>query len=143
VADSPRTITAEFQENVCPMGTPEWWLASHGLTNAAPEIEETGDSDGDGMPAWAEYVADTDPTNKASALRITGIRPGGSGMEVDWAGGTGAWQYLENRTRLDSGAEPWICIYTGQPPTAVTNSALDTAATNRSLFYRIRAERRP
>lgn len=50
-------------------GTPYWWLAQHGL--AANDTGELYD-EGDGVPAWQEYVADTDPTNAASFFRISG-----------------------------------------------------------------------
>ena len=51
-----------------PHGTPHAWLAQHGLST-----DETGElfDEGDGVPAWQEYVADTDPTNAASRFRIT------------------------------------------------------------------------
>ena len=49
-------------------GTPSWWLVRHGLpANAAGEEYD----EGDGLPAWQEYVADTDPTNADSCFRIT------------------------------------------------------------------------
>ncbi len=47
--------------------TPAWWLIRHGLPPNA--IGEEFD-EGDGLPAWQEYVADTDPTNAASCFRI-------------------------------------------------------------------------
>ena len=52
-----------------PHGTPFAWLVQHGLP-----ADETGElhDEGDGMPAWQEYVADTDPTNAASCFRIRG-----------------------------------------------------------------------
>ncbi len=52
-----------------PHGTPHAWLAQHGL--ATDESGELFD-EGDGTPAWQEYVADTDPTNAASCFRIRG-----------------------------------------------------------------------
>ena len=49
-------------------GTPAWWLVQHGLpANAVGE----GYDEGDGIPAWQEYVADTNPTNAGSCFRIT------------------------------------------------------------------------
>lgn len=55
--------------DLAPHGTPYAWLAQHGLaTNETGELYD----EGDGVPAWQEYVADTDPTNAASVFRITG-----------------------------------------------------------------------
>ena len=48
-----------------PLGTPDWWLALYG-------VGET-DDEGDGVPAWQEYVADTDPTDEASYFHIAAI----------------------------------------------------------------------
>jgi Zn-dependent metalloprotease/subtilisin family serine protease len=53
--------------------TPVDWLARHGLTNAAWQVEEMLDQDGDGFQAWQEYITGTDPTNRASCFRVLGI----------------------------------------------------------------------
>ena len=53
--------------------TPLWWLAQYNLpTNDAGAMYE----DGDGMPAWQEYIAGTDPTNALSVLRIVNVSGG-------------------------------------------------------------------
>jgi len=63
--------TNEFLHNfpVLPHGTPVPWLISYGyggnFTNA-----ELLDTDKDGMPAWKEYWANTDPTNRASIFAV-------------------------------------------------------------------------
>ena len=50
-------------------GTPSWWLVQHGLpANAAGEEYD----EGDGIPAWQEYIADTNPTNSDSWFRVAG-----------------------------------------------------------------------
>ena len=63
-----------------PHGTPEWWLADNGLTNALTLADdELADSDGDGFANWKEYAAGTDPNASASLLSFTGqsTAPGG------------------------------------------------------------------
>lgn len=50
------------------------WLAQYRLTNALVQTFNeavTNDADGDGMKAWQEYIAGTNPTNDQSAFRIT------------------------------------------------------------------------
>ena len=137
----PVSLSANFLENLAPMGTPEWWLASHGLTNGTLAQEELADTDGDGMSAYKEYVADTVPTNADSVLRITGLAPGSSDCSVRWLGGEWAVQYLERRRSLTSTGEVWVTIHTNSPQTTVTNVFSDVTATNGLLFYRIRVER--
>jgi hypothetical protein len=55
-----------------PNGTPEWWLADQGLTNALSLAEnEQADADSDDFANWKEYAAGTDPNGSASLLRFT------------------------------------------------------------------------
>ena len=48
-----------------PQGTPNWWLDAHGVTE--------GYDAGDGVPASAKYVMDTDPNIEGDYLRITSV----------------------------------------------------------------------
>jgi hypothetical protein len=137
-----RTVVAHFAENVAPMGTPLSWMEDHGLTNPSVAVAETNDSDGDGMLAWQEYMADTDPTNQASMLSITGVTRDGNGIRVDWKGGEWARQYVQTRRDLTATGELWTSIRTNANlPTPITNFVIDTEATNSVLFYRVKAER--
>ena len=123
-----------------PLGTPEWWMVSHGLTNDTFAEEELLDGDTDGLKAWQEWVSDTDPTDSNSVLQVTGIEPDGAGMKLYWKGGVQATQVLEQRTNLVSGTD-WAPVFTNIPPTSTTNSLSDSSATNRAGFYRIKAWR--
>lgn len=137
-----RTVVAHFAENVAPKGTPEHWLAQYGLTNSSPAVEELNDHDGDGVPAWEEYVADTDPTNTASVLAFTGLRVEGTSVRLDWKGGQWARQYLDVRTNPLSPVAPWTCIFTNaELPTSVANFTIVTNTLQPMRFFRIRAER--
>ena len=66
---SNRTIHAQFSELLTVQGVPQWWLASHGLTNQ-PWDEAAALDHGAGVPAWEAWVAGTDPTNSATTFRI-------------------------------------------------------------------------
>jgi hypothetical protein len=59
---------------------------------------------------------------------------------VTWQGGSSVRQYLEVCTDLMATNEKWQVIYTNHPPTAITNTLLDAGITNRTLYYRLRAE---
>lgn len=97
------------------------------------------DSDDDGMVDGAEWIADTNPTNPASVLVITGLGRQEEGIRVEWAGGIGARQYLLRKHSLTS-MEAWTAIFTNEPPTAVAANYVDQV-TNAASFYRIQAER--
>ena len=48
-------------------GVPKWWMDQYSLTNVNDTVR---DVDRDGLQAWQEYIAGTDPTNRASCFRI-------------------------------------------------------------------------
>jgi hypothetical protein len=98
------------------------------------------DTDADGMNDWAEWTADTNPTNNASLLMITEIKKQGAGMQVAWSGGVNARQYLLRSESLTSRPDAWEAIFTNQPPTLVSTNMVDIT-TNKTFFYKIKAER--
>ena len=59
-------------ESFAELGTPINWLDDY---YAGPDWDaaEMDDSDGDGYPAWAEYIALTDPTSPASCFSVTQV----------------------------------------------------------------------
>jgi len=62
VGRAPLTATTQ--------GTPHLWLVQYGLIAGTDyEAAAIADVDGDGHMAWQEYVAGSDPTNRASAFR--------------------------------------------------------------------------
>jgi hypothetical protein len=66
--------TARPLIGVGPLGTPEWWLADHGLTNGLSLAEnELEDADDDGFPNWKEHGAGTGPNDPGSLLRVTDL----------------------------------------------------------------------
>lgn len=54
------------------MGTPVSWFESYGITSEFDNAELL-DLDGDGLAAWQEYVAGTDPTVAASVFEIVTV----------------------------------------------------------------------
>jgi uncharacterized repeat protein (TIGR03803 family) len=137
--DKPRTILAGFVADMATNGVPHWWLAQYGLPT---DDDGALFDEGDGVPAWQEYFADTDPTNSDSVLAPIGIAVDESGVRIDWKGGQWATQYVESCVDLGSTTPVWTCIHTNATlPTPVTNFIVDSAATNSVLFYRIKAGR--
>ena len=75
--DAPVSFSLEWALKTetagAPVPVPYDWLTAHwpgsGTDAAACEALALEDADGDGFPAWAEYAANTDPTNAADRLR--------------------------------------------------------------------------
>ena len=98
--------------------------------------------DGDAMNNLAEYLADTDPTQAASVLRMTGVVATGADERITWVGGTLAWQALESATSLAGTNVPWTVCASNAPPTPATNAWLQAGAAGSSTrVYRVRAWR--
>jgi hypothetical protein len=130
---TPKSVTAYFAEDQETNGTPHWWLAQYGLAT-----NETGANydDGDDMPAWAEYVAGTDPTNPASVLRIFGVDD--SGRVVGWTSVSGRLYTVLYGSNLLTGFQV-LGAGSNLPATPSRNNYTNTTATNiPSLFYRIK-----
>jgi parallel beta-helix repeat protein len=124
-----------------PMGTPIRWLQNHGLTNVGYGVAELADLDCDAAPAWAEYIADTDPRDSNSVLSVTDIVPEGDGLRIFWKGGEQAIQQIEVRSSLSPSGEPWTPTLTILPPTALSSNHLFGTPPGDRQFYRIRARR--
>jgi len=101
----------------------------------------TNDPDGDGMHNLGEWTANTDPTNRTSVLRVTGVSEGQNGVRIDWQGGTWARQYAEYAWRPDATNGEWVVVFTNEPPTSTQTNLIHAGTTNQSAFYRIRARR--
>ncbi|MBQ6924573.1 MAG: C10 family peptidase [Kiritimatiellae bacterium] len=76
---------AQTETATTPVPVPYSWLDAYypnGAANAAAyETLAFSDTDGDGFPAWAEYVANTDPANAVSRLTCR-ISIGANGVPV-------------------------------------------------------------
>ena len=83
LVEAPLAVTANFAENLTSHETPEWWLASYGLTNEY-ESAATNDFDGDGYSTWQEWILQTDPTNINSSLEVRSVPEPGGGYVVCW-----------------------------------------------------------
>ncbi len=130
----PRTVVAVFSARLTPPHhVPEWWLAGYGWTQDFEAAAES-DSDGDGLAAWQEWKAGTDPTNALSVLKVIGFDWSNSLPRLVWTGGSSKTQWIERAAGL---AGPWVAIHTNLPPTPVTN-LLTPPAYGAKSFYRVK-----
>jgi large subunit ribosomal protein L40e len=68
--DAPKWITANFAANwTTNRPTPEWWLASYGITDRFDEAVSE-DPDGDHVMTGDEFIMNTDPKNQFSFLHL-------------------------------------------------------------------------
>jgi len=112
-----------------PLGTPHWWLALHGVT----ELYEGGN----GIPAWQEYVMDTDPNDPDSYLRVVDIQRGGAAAAVTFRPASARRTYvLQRRGNLTAGS--WAHV-PGQLDAGSTGDArtLSDPAPPGEAFYRV------
>ncbi|MBI4326909.1 MAG: hypothetical protein HY674_16845, partial [Chloroflexi bacterium] len=97
------------------------------------------DPDQDGITNQDEYIADTDPQDPASLRRS--IRLESSQAVLSWEGGRAARQFLEERLDLGDPNEPWITIWTNEPPTQPTGAFTNQLDLDGARFYRLRVLR--
>lgn len=103
---APRTLTARFAADVTEnTGTPHWWLAAYGLTNASFEEEALSIPEGGTLPAWKAYVADLDPTDPESQLPYLRVSLDDTGGAFSIDTTSTARQYaIEYTTNLHDGS---------------------------------------
>jgi hypothetical protein len=124
-----RTLAFDKQ----PRGTPNWWLDLYNVTEDY--------DDGDLVPAWKEYVADTDPTNAASYFHIVSISKLPLAT-VYFPSSSRRYYTLQRLDNLKTGSWTNVMAQTDIKGTGGLDSLQDTtAATQR--FYRVKAKVAP
>jgi endonuclease/exonuclease/phosphatase family metal-dependent hydrolase len=85
----------------------EAWLEDQSLDPEDPRYDPDADDDGDGMTTYEEYIADTDPTQSNSVLKLSGMYVNSSGtgngtgeIRFSFPASTGRYYQLEYSTNL-------------------------------------------
>ena len=119
-----------------------WQIQYFGDTNNAAAAVDA-DPDGDGQSNEAEFLSGTDPTNSASAFRITAVLRESNDLRVIWTMGSGRTNALQVTTGDGGGSyttNNYSDIFTVTNTLGSLTNYLDVGgATNvPSRFYRIR-----
>ena len=118
-------------------GMPDAWESLHGF-NARQPADGALDSDGDGALNRQEYVADTDPTNKASCLRLVAISADGP-VTIFFPSAASRRYSLQGVATLPEGA--WSNVPGAGPRAGVDGQDFMTDTNEASYrFYRIGVE---
>jgi hypothetical protein len=87
-----RTIAFDRQ----PQSTPNWWLVANNVSENSDE--------GDDVPAWMEFVADTDPNNATSFFHLVSVTTTGTTATVEaWPTSTERYYTLKYTDSLHLG----------------------------------------
>lgn len=122
-----RTLAFDTQ----PQGTPNWWLDHHGVAENYDE--------GDSVPAWMEYVMDTDPNDVGSYLRIVAVSNSPAATDVTfWPASTRRYYSLNWRGDLTTGGWTNVAGQTALTGTGGEQTVRDTNTAARA-FYRVKA----
>jgi hypothetical protein len=117
-------------------GIPNGWEDARGLSRNDPH-DGGRDPDGDGVTSFEEFIADTDPYDANSCLRLRGVTFSAQRLLLEWTGGETATQYVEHACSLNG---PWQAVHTNHPPMNKRNS-IDLPSAGERGFFRIRARR--
>lgn len=135
--DKPRALVAHFWSELTTNAVPLAWLAQNGLTNGANDALALSDRDGDGLFAWQEFYAGTDPNNASSVFAVVDFGFANGSNYVTWTGGTNGSSrpfIIESCPRIEPG---WRTVVDEVPR---SGSGLNTywwRATNSAGFYRV------
>ena len=123
-------------------GIPNGWKQQYGFDPLDPTVA-SADTDGDGMSNLQEFLAGTDPTDSASAFRITSVIGTGSDVLVSWMTGIGKTNALQVTAGPPGGGyttNDFTDIFIVTNTVGSTTNYLDTGgATNApARYYRVR-----
>ncbi|HUJ10342.1 MAG TPA: pectinesterase family protein [Verrucomicrobiae bacterium] len=84
VSNSAGSVTSASATLTVTLNAFQTWQQQHFGCTLCPQAAASADPDGDGLSNEAEYLAGSDPTNSASALRITSAVQQSSDVVVTW-----------------------------------------------------------
>jgi subtilisin family serine protease len=115
---------------------PDWWEQQY--FGQLISLNFPVDPDQDGANNLAEWLAGTNPTNAASALRLTAIpSAGGNSVELQWPSAPGRFYRLLS---ANLAAGPFSPLATNLAATAPLNTLTNPITTSSQRYYRLQVE---
>ena len=119
-----------------------WRLGYFGMIDNEDNAADAADPDGDGWTNSQEFISGTDPTNRASFLRITQLQASGGDWIVTFPTVTGKTYRMECSNTLETGS--WSTVLTnGVPQTSIAGTGGNVSRTDTDgalqprRFYRV------
>ncbi len=101
--------------------------------SVSPNRTRTTDTDGDGMPDYAEFIAGTNPTNAASSFRLGAQRLTSGSLTLNWAASVGrSYQVLSS-----SNATSWAPLTSWMLATSSSMSYTLPTSPGAPKFYKL------
>ena len=137
--DQNRTLIGNFNADVASNNTPHWWLEAYYPGTNNYDNAALSDTDNDGMFAWQEYQAGTDPTDPTSFLRILDVEMSPTG-KFRWGSVSNRVYAIIQSTNLNVpwGSAPVTSNMWGSP--SGTNTYSVTNSGNGAFFFRVRVQ---
>jgi hypothetical protein len=117
-------------------GIPNSWKQQYGFSPFDSTVANS-DADGDGFNNLYEFLAGTDPTNSASAFRVTSVTREGDDVRVTWMIGLGKTNALQRAAAIH-GSYTEIFAVTNTSSTMIDRLDLGAATNVPAFYYRVR-----
>jgi PKD repeat protein len=144
IATGPDGVSTNTKAGYITAWTPfQAWQVRYFGSIDNPAAAGSVDADGDGMNNLQEFLAGTDPTNSASALRITSIAKQGTNVVVTWMTGVGKTNALQVTTGGSGGSYATngfadLVIITNTVGTVTNGTDVGGATSSATRYYRVR-----
>ncbi len=120
-------------------GMPDGWETAAGL-NPNLAADAAIDKDGDGQANFAEYLADTDPSDPSSRFHVLRMEsPSALTKRIVWASRPGVVYHVEMSDSLLGGS--WTTLNPGPIVATSAETFWDAPASGNRRFYRVRSFR--
>jgi hypothetical protein len=121
-------------------GLPDDWEIAHGLNPRNPS-DATQDTDGDGASNREEYLANTDPHNAGSVLKLNHAHVTGPALALQWQGQTSVHYWVRASGNLQSGV--WTTLWGPSNGAGSTMAYTADVSAADIRIYRVDAARSP